>query len=237
VNGTVTARILRPKSEEEIKNAISEAVEVLLAGGLVVYPTDTSYGLTCDPRNQEAFEKLFDVKKRSRSIGLPLLFTDSKQCEAYHEFRGLELAIIRLFWPGVLTLIVSTKEEVPEYLTGGRGSLAIRVPNHDIPRGLAKQLDTPIAGTSANLSGGPSPFEVQIAFDQLGDDVDLYIDTGPSNRDNNSTIVGVDEETDGFSSVKVYREGALSIEKLTESLQFDSDALRFWTNRIVYADM
>ncbi|MFW9918163.1 MAG: L-threonylcarbamoyladenylate synthase [Candidatus Thorarchaeota archaeon] len=233
----MTARIVRPTNEDEVKNAVSEAVEVLLAGGLVVYPTDTSYGLTCDPRNRDAFERLFDVKQRSRSIGLPLLFADVKQCEMYHDFRGLEFAITRLFWPGVLTLIVSVKEGTPEYLTGNRGSLAIRVPNHDIPRGIARQLDTPIAGTSANISGGPSPFDVSIAFEQLGDSVELYIDGGASDLNNNSTIVGVDEESDGFSSVKVYREGALSIEKLTESLQFDSDALRFWTNRIVYADM
>ncbi len=233
----MTAKIVRPANEEDVKNAISEAVEVLLAGGLVVYPTDTSYGLTCDPRNRDAFEKLFDVKQRSRSIGLPLLFADAKQCEEYHDFRGLEFAITRLFWPGVLTLIVSVKDSVPEYLSGSRGSLAIRVPNHEIPRGIAKQLQTPIAGTSANISGGPSPFDITTAYEQLGDSVELYIDGGASDAKNNSTIVGVDEESDGFSSVKVYREGALSIEKLTESLQFDSDALRFWTNRIVYADM
>lgn len=237
MTGTLTARVIRPTNEEEIKSAIAEAVEVLLAGGLVVYPTDTSYGVTCDPRNRDAFEKLFDVKQRSRSIGLPLLFADTKQCEEYHEFRGLEFAVTRLFWPGVLTLIVSVKEGVPEYLTGNRNSLAIRVPNHDIPRSIAKEMDTPIAGTSANISGGPSPFDVSVALEQLGDDINLYIDGGPSSLNNNSTIVGVDEEPDGFSSVKIYREGALTIEKLTESLQFDSDALRFWTNRIVYADM
>ncbi len=237
VSGTVTARIIRTENDDDLKSAIAEAVEVLASGGLVVYPTDTSYGLACDPRNREAFEKLFDVKQRNRNIGLPLLFGDIKQCEEYHDFTGLELAITRLYWPGALTLIVSVDASVPEHLTGGRGSLAIRIPNHVIPREISKQLGTPIAGTSANISGGPSPFDVSVALDQLGNSVDLYIDGGASEITQNSTIVGVDEETDGYSSIKVYREGALSIDTLSKGLQVDSDALRFWTNRIVYADM
>ena len=96
----------------------------------------------------------------------------------------------------------------------------------------------PIVGTSANLSGRESPFEVSVAIEQLGDEVDLYIDGGPSSANANSTIVGVEGTgTDEPLNIKVYREGSLSVENITDSLRIDSDALRFWTNRIIYPDM
>jgi L-threonylcarbamoyladenylate synthase len=233
----LNSRIIRLEAEENYEHAIDAAVEVLEAGGLVVYPTDTSYGLACDPRNQDAVWKLFDAKQRKRNIAVPLLFADSKQCEDYHEFVGLERVLIRLFWPGVLTLIVKAKETVPGYVTGGRTTVAIRVPNHPIPRGIAKKLGAPIVGTSANRAGGPSPYNVKSAQEQLGDSVELYIDGGPSNEYNDSTIIGVKEVEDGFSSIKVFREGVISTEMLTNSLSDDTDALRFWTNRIFHAEM
>ncbi|MFW9954419.1 MAG: L-threonylcarbamoyladenylate synthase [Candidatus Thorarchaeota archaeon] len=233
----VSPRILRLDTSEDYQKAIDEAALVLGQGGLVAYPTDTSYGLACDPRLPDALDRLFDVKKRSKEIGVPLLFSDISQCEGYHEFGGLEKIITRLFWPGFLTLIVKPKDSVPDYLTGGRASIAIRVPNHDLPRGIAKKIGGPIVGTSANLTGGASPFELSTALEQLGDGVDLYIDGGPSNASNNSTIIGVEEEMEGTSSIKVYREGALSIEKLTESLRVDTEAVRFWTSRVIYAEM
>ncbi|MDF1539808.1 MAG: L-threonylcarbamoyladenylate synthase [Candidatus Thorarchaeota archaeon] len=233
----MNANIIRLEKPEDFDVAIEKAATVLTDGGLVVYPTDTSYGLACDPRNPDALDRLFEVKNRSRDTGVPLLFSDIGQCEEFHDFGGLERVIARLFWPGVLTLVVSAKETVPDYLTGGRSSIAIRVPDHAIPRGIAKQIQSPIVGTSANISGGSSPFEVSISIEQLGTGVDLYIDDGPSKADHNSTIVGVDEEEAGYSSIKVYREGALSIDRLTESLRVDTDALQFWTSRIIYADM
>ncbi|MHA2425302.1 MAG: L-threonylcarbamoyladenylate synthase [Candidatus Thorarchaeota archaeon] len=233
----MTARTIKLETEEDFNKAIDAAVEVLESGGLVVYPTDTSYGLACDPRNEDAVGKLFDAKKRDRDIAVPLLFADSKQCEGYHDFLDLERVLTRLFWPGVLTLIVTAKDSVPSYVTGGRTTVAIRVPNHPIPRGIAKKLGAPIVGTSANIAGGSSPYVISSAKEQLGDSVELYIDGGPSNEDNDSTIIGIKEVEDGFSSIKVFREGALSTDMLTSGLQDDTDALRFWTNRIFHAEM
>ncbi len=234
---TLNARIHRLEKEEDFEIAMDAAAEILEEGGLVVYPTDTSYGLACDPRNSDAIEKLFEVKNRSRDSGVPLLFSDIQQCEEYHEFASLERVLTRLFWPGVLTLIVTAKVSVPSLITGGRTTVAIRVPNNPIPRGIARKIGSPIVGTSANLAGGPTPFDMSTALEQLGDKVELYIDDGPSKADNSSTIIGVDEEEGGYSSIKVFREGALSIQMLIESLRVDTDAVRFWTSRIVRAEM
>jgi L-threonylcarbamoyladenylate synthase len=234
----LTSRILAVKDEESCDPVIQEAVRVIQEGGLVVYPTDTSYGIACDPMQEQALERLIAAKRRDRGVGVPLLFSDTRQCERYHDFGNLERVLIRLFWPGALTLIVTVKDTIPDYITGGRTSAAVRVPNHFIPRRIAKELGLPIVGTSANLSGGESPFTMSSAIKQLGEEVDLYIDGGPSSANANSTILGVEETgTEGPLNIKVYREGSLSVERITDSLRIDSDALRFWTNRIIYPEM
>jgi L-threonylcarbamoyladenylate synthase len=229
----LTIEVLKADSEESSAETIKRAAEILITGGLVVYPTDTSYGIACDPRDSDALDRLLSVKRREKQLGVPLLFSDMTQCEQYHDFGSLERVIARLFWPGSLTLIVKPKDGVPDHITVGRGSVAIRVPNHFVPRALARQIGGPIVGTSANRTGGPSPFQVAESVEQLGDEVDLYIDGGPSSSTKNSTIVGVEED----GNIKVYREGQISIDSLTEYLKVDSDAMKLWTMRIVYPEM
>ena len=234
----MTSRILTVQDEQSCDPVIQEAVRIIQDGGLVVYPTDTSYGIACDPMQEQALERLIDAKKRDKDVGVPLLFSDIRQCERYHDFGNLERILARLFWPGALTLIVTIKDTIPAYITGGRASAAIRVPDHFVPRRIAKELGVPIVGTSANVSGGKSPFDVSTAIEQLGDEVDLYIDGGPSSAKANSTILGVEETgTEGPLNIKIYREGSLSVESITDGLRIDSDALRFWTNRIIYPEM
>lgn len=234
----MTAEIVRVEDLDNCDDIIERAVEIVKSGGVIVYPTDTSYGLGCDPRIPEALERLKNVKRRDRKIGVPLLFSDLSQCEVYHNFGGLERVLARLFWPGILTLVVEARPEVPDHITVGRSTIVVRVPNHVIPRSIAQKIGGPIVGTSANRSGGPSPFDVTVAIDQLGDEVDLYIDGGPSASTADSTIIGVEGiETDGPLNIKVYREGQLSIAQLSESLNVDTDALGAWTSRFVYTDM
>ena len=220
-------------------NVLDRAAEVIMSGGIVAYPTDTSYGLGCDPRNRDSLERLLAIKRRDRRVGVPLLFADSKQCESYHEFGDLEKIIARVFWPGALTLIVEIRPEIPGHITAGRGSVAIRVPAHIVPRGIARRIDGPIVGTSANRTGGPSPFDLSVALDQLGDEVDLYIDGGESSVRNNSTVIGVQESVEDVDTlnIKIYREGTLTIDDISRMLKIDSDAIRFWTTRIVDAEM
>jgi len=235
----LTAEIMTIDDLENCDNVIERAAEVISSGGIVVYPTDTSYGLGCDPRNRDALERLGAVKRRDRSMGFPLLFADTSQCESYHEFGSLEKVIVKIFWPGALTLIVHARPDVPNHITTGRSSIAIRVPNHVIPRGIARRIDGPIVGTSANRTGGPSPFDLTVALDQLSNEVDLYIDGGVSSTHNNSTVIGVQEtlENGDALNIKIYREGALSSEDISQKLKVDSDAMRFWTSQIIDADM
>jgi L-threonylcarbamoyladenylate synthase len=229
---------MRIEDLEKCDTVIERAAEIVKSGGIIVYPTDTSYGIGCDPRIPEALERLKDVKRKDRRIGVPLLFYDQSQCETYHTFAGLEKVIARLFWPGILTLVVEAKPEVPDHITVGRSTIVVRVPNHIVPRGIAHRIGGPIVGTSANRAGRPSPYDVTAAIDQLGNEVDLYIDGGPSLSTADSTIIGVEVTgRDEPLNIKVYREGQLSIKDLSESLKVDTDALLAWSNRFVYMDM
>lgn len=230
---------MRIGGPDDVDYVVRKAAEIVKNGGIIVYPTDTSYGLGCDPTNAEALDRLIATKSRDRRVPMPILFRDLGQCETYHDFGSLEKVLVRLFWPGALTLIVKAKPDVPEHMLLGRDSLAVRVPDHEIPREIARLVGGPIVGTSANLSGGPSPFEISVAMDQLGQEVDLYIDGGPSSTTKNSTVIGVEpsDTNDEALNIKIYREGALSVPKLTESLSVDSDAIRFWTTRFIHTDM
>jgi L-threonylcarbamoyladenylate synthase len=239
VGTSLSAEIMRIEDVDKCENVIERAAEVIAAGGIVAYPTDTSYGLGCDPRNRDALERLIAVKRRDRRLGFPLLFADETQCEIYHDFRSLERVIARVFWPGALTLIVDARPDVPAHITAGRRSIAIRVPDHIVPRGVARKINGPIVGTSANRSGGPSPFNLSVAIEQLGDEVDLYIDGGPSPAQHNSTIIGVEtrDTEEDKPHIKIYREGALEIAQIEANLMIDSDAMRLWSTRIIDADM
>ena len=239
VGTPLSAEIMRIEDVERCDNVIERAAEVIAAGGIVAYPTDTSYGLGCDPRNRDSLERLIAVKRRDRRLGFPLLFADETQCELYHDFQDLERIIAKMFWPGALTMIVGPRPDVPAHITAGRSSIAIRVPDHIVPRGVARKIGGPIVGTSANRSGGPSPFNLSVALEQLGDEVDLYIDGGAAPVQANSTIIGVEStETEGDPlNIKIYREGALPITEIEANLRVDSDAMRFWSTRIIDADM
>jgi L-threonylcarbamoyladenylate synthase len=239
VGTPLSAEIMRIEDAERCDNVIERASEIIASGGIVAYPTDTSYGLGCDPRNRDALERLIAVKRRDRRLGFPLLFTDDTQCEIYHDFQSLERVIAKVFWPGALTMIVEARPDVPAHITAGRRSIAIRVPDHVIPRGIARKINGPIVGTSANRSGGPNPFNLSVALEQLGDEVDLYIDGGPSPVQDNSTIIGVEEaEKEGNPPhIKIYREGALAITQIEANLKVDSDAMRLWSTRFIDVDM
>ncbi|MGQ4911219.1 MAG: L-threonylcarbamoyladenylate synthase [Candidatus Thorarchaeota archaeon] len=234
----MTAEIMHIDDLTACEDVIERAAEVITSGGLVVYPTDTSYGVGCDARDSAAMDRLIAVKRRDPSNGLPLLFSDLSQCQEYHEFDSLELVLARLFWPGALTLVVSPKSDLPYHIKGDRESIATRVPDHVVPRGISQRIGGPIIGTSANKSGGPSPFDMSAALDQLKDEVDLYIDGGPSQSSQNSTIIGVERaDDDGFMNIKVYREGALSLDDISKALRIDTEGTRLWSTRLIYADM
>ena len=165
---------------------LQKARNLILEGKLVVFPTDTVYGLAADPFNEVAVLNLTKAKRRDPKKGFPVLVANLDLAQNLVEFSPIALKLAKRFWPGALTLVLPLKEALPDIVTGYRTSLGIRIPNHPIAQQLASQ---PIIGTSANISGQNSPVTAEDARIQLGDSVDLILDSGSTNMGQPSTII------------------------------------------------
>lgn len=193
-----------------IQSQIEQGIAILKQGGLVAYPTDTVYGLGAAANNAKAVERIFEVKRRPRNIALPLLLADTSQLNQVSEHvPPLAHRLMEKFWPGALTLVLPKSKTISDLITAGSPNVAVRIPAHPVPVALIKGLGAPIVGTSANVSGQPSPLTAAQVYAQLNDTVDLIIDGGRSPGGKESTIIDVTGEIPA-----VVREGALSREEI-----------------------
>jgi len=174
-----------------LQGQVKEAVQILKNGGVIVFPTDTVYGLGADAFNSKAVERIYEIKKRPRHLPLPLLLSDVSQVTMIAKsVPEIGWSLASHFWPGGLTLVLPKAASLPTYLAKGP-TVAVRVPNHPICLALSKRLGRPIIGTSANISGQPSSLTADKVKQQLGDKVDLIIDGGKCSGGSESTIVDV----------------------------------------------
>lgn len=195
-----------------IERQIELAVEILKSGGIVAFPTDTVYGLGADLSNEQAVKKIYRVKKRSHKLPLPVLLSDrldlSKVASVVPERAWL---LAEAFLPGGMTLVLLKSPVVPGTVTAGGDTIAVRVPDHTVPISLIRGLGAPLIGTSANLSGKPSPITAQEVYEQLGDGVDLIIDGGRCPGGIESTVIDVSKE-----EPVLIREGAVRMEEIVK---------------------
>ncbi len=173
--------------------AIQRAHETVRAGGLVVFPTDTLYGLGCDPRSPEALQKIYAAKGRSATKAIPVLISRFEQlADVTSALPDPARRLMEAFWPGPLTLVLPKKTNLPPDLTPYPG-LAVRMPNH--PTALALLDKTgPLAVTSANLSDHENPRDAFGVLAQLDGLVDLVLDGGELTGGQASTIIDCLEE-------------------------------------------
>lgn len=136
---------------------LDQARAALCAGRLLIFPTETVYGLGCDALNAEAVAAVFALKQRSPAMPLPVVIGEAGQLErlAYKPGRAAA-ALMRAFWPGPLSLLLPARRELPDLLTGGTGKIAVRFSPHPAVQALCAALDGPLVATSANISGEPS---------------------------------------------------------------------------------
>lgn len=172
--------------------ALQRAVEVLEAGGLVAFPTDTVYGLGARPWDAASVARIYEAKRRPADRPIPLLLSDAGQLERVAVItprirHQLELLIGR-FWPGGLTLVLPKSELVPHIVSQGP-TVAVRVPDLPLALALIKAVHGVLAVTSANLSGQPNPITAQEVAEQLAGRVDLILDGGPVRGGVPSTIL------------------------------------------------
>lgn len=186
---------------------IAAALSVLKQGGVVALPTDTLYGLAADVFNEAALQRVFDLKGRPAELALPVLVADAAQVEKVaRDFPPAARRLAEAFWPGSLTLVLPKAAALSPLLTGGRDTVAVRMPNHWAPLTLAAGLGRPITGTSANRSGEPDLPTLAELKATLGDAVDYLIAQGPPPQGTPSTIIDL---TAGRPSL--IREGVIPI--------------------------
>jgi len=206
--------VIPVEAHEPDPQAIQRAAEVILAGGLVVLPTDTVYGLVCDPRQPAAVDRIYEVKQRSRDLPLVLLLYDMVQVETF--IQDLPLPAVRAmqeFWPGALTVVLRDRSLTTEPLRAGGETVGLRLPAHLVPREVAMYVGGGLASTSANLSGAPGPVTAEEALAQLDGLVSLVLDAGPTRFAHESTVVSFVSDPP-----EVLRVGAISVARLREVL-------------------
>ena len=193
-----------------IQKQVERGISILKQGGIVAFPTDTVYGLGACVSIHQAVERVYTVKERPRNMALPLLLADTSQItEVANYVPPIAWLLIDNFLPGALTIVLPKSNSVPDIVTGGGATVAVRIPAHPVPVALAKGLGTPIVGTSANLSGRPSPLTADEVCSQFGNKLDLVIDGGRCPGGKESTVVDVTGETP-----VILREGAISREEI-----------------------
>ena len=200
------------KSSLDTQQQVEQGILILKQGGIVAYPTDTVYGLGACISIHQAVEWVYQIKERPRDMALPLLLSGTAQVTTVAErVSPIAWALIHRFLPGALTIVLNKSKSVPDIVTAGGPTIAIRIPAHPIPIALIEGLEMPIVGTSANLSGRPSPLTAGEVYSQFGNKIDLVIDGGRCSGSIESTVVDVTEDTP-----VVLREGAISKEKLRQ---------------------
>ena len=195
------------------RDPLAEAVAILRRGGVIAFPTDTLYGLGADALNEAAVEQVFVVKGRPQGMPLPVLIADLDQISRVADpVPPLARTLAERFWPGALTLVVPRAAWVPA-LVGSRGwKVGVRLPDHPVPRQLARLLGGPIIGTSANRSGGPDPLTAEDVARQLGADVPCILRDGPPPGGRASTVLDITGPRP-----RVLRQGSISLDELTDA--------------------
>ena len=204
--------------------AILRAAEAIRGGRLVVFPTETVYGLGASAFDATAVSRIFEVKGRPADNPLIVHLADISGLAAVTE-NPPEVAFLLFerFSPGPLTLVLSRSSRVPAVVSAGLQTVAVRIPSHPVARELIRVAGVPIAAPSANRSGRPSPTDVEAARGDLGDRVAVYLDGGPCEIGLESTVVRVPGAAGAGSPagavVEVLREGAVTREMLAGALR------------------
>jgi len=196
------------------EESIYKASEIIKRGGLVAFPTETVYGLGADAFNPIAVARVFEVKRRPYFD--PLIVHIGDQSEINKLFKAIPYNVKRLiecFWPGPLTIVLFKKDNVPDIVTSGLQTVAVRMPRHEMALKLIKLSGTPIVGPSANSFGYLSPTTAEHVREQLGDQIDFILNGGPCEVGVESTIISFVEE-----KPKLLRPGGIPLEEIESIL-------------------
>ena len=180
---------------ENYENSIKRAAELLKKGGTVAIPTETVYGLAASAYDENAVKKVFEAKGRPQDNPLIVHIADiSVLTEIARDIPKSAYKCAELFWPGPLTMILKKKDKVPDSITGGLGTVAIRMPSHPVAAELIRSSGVYIAAPSANTSGKPSPTRAEHVINDLSGRIDMIIQDDTVDIGVESTIIDLSEE-------------------------------------------
>ena len=203
-------QVLPVSPDDPREDRIAAAARVLRDGGVVAYPTETFYGLAVDPLEPEAVRRLLALKGKPERSPILLLLAGAWQVEnVASRLPGAFVPLAEKFWPGPLTIVVPAASGLPEEITGGTGTVGIRVPGLALARHLARSLTRPVTGTSANVHGAPpcrTAPEVVCAFPE---GLDLVLDGGPTPGGAPSTVLDL-----SGGAPRIVRHGAVPVASL-----------------------
>ena len=192
---------------------IKAAVDCLKSGGIIAIPTDTVYGLGADPFNPDAVQKLYTIKGRPEGKPIPLVLGSVEDVnKVAQNLPGFFFHLTERFWPGGLTIIVQSKNLLPQ-LTADGNTVGLRIPNQPLLLQILQEFGGPIAITSANLSGEPAATSPQEFSDELSAKIDYIVDDGQTPGPIPSTVYDI-----SVSPPQMRREGVISVETLTKEL-------------------
>ena len=209
-----SSNIIQINPDQVDESVIVKAADIIKNNGIVIMPTQCLYGIGAQALKDEAVKKVFLLKKRPPDNPVLTLIPDSSflQYLVTSIPKTAEL-LMRAFWPGGLTIIFQAKPNVPSTLTAGTNKIGIRVPSHPVALALVRSLDSPVTGTSANISGRVGCSNIELLDPEIKTSADLILDAGVLMGGLGSTIVDVT-----VSHVKIIREGIIKKEKISEIL-------------------
>lgn len=191
-----------------MKTALEQACTIVEQGGIVIFPTDTAFGIGCRIDNEKAVERLFAIRKRPLTQATPVLIDTVTMAKKYTD--GITQAIldtlIEPYWPGALTIVLPAyTERVPALVRGGGNTIGLRIPHHPTPRHIVRTLGIPILGPSANFHGESTPYAFEDLHKELIGKVD-YVVPGECSLGQASTVIDCTQ-----TPWKVLREGAVHL--------------------------
>jgi L-threonylcarbamoyladenylate synthase len=177
---------------ESLQTGIQRAASIIEQGGVVAFPTESFYGLGVAATNASALQRLFLLKKRDASLPMLILIASINKLPRYAASIPPEaFQLARRFWPGGLTLILEASQDLPPLLTAGTGKIGVRVSGHPVAHALTLALETPITGTSANISGEPPCTAAEQVVRLFDSQLDLILDGGATKGIHPSTVLDV----------------------------------------------
>jgi L-threonylcarbamoyladenylate synthase len=208
----VKTKITKIETEKPKKKIIGSAAKIIKKGGLVIYPTETCYGLGANATDNKAVNDVYRIKNRPKKKPIPIIVSDLKTIKKYGRITKKIEFLVKRFMPGPLTIITQKKETIPDVLN--RNEIAFRISSHPIAFLLTKTADLPITATSANMSGKVPLYKIRDVIKVFNKKVDMILDCGDLEETKPSTLIDMKN-----GEPKIIREGPISIDEILKKLR------------------